>query len=912
MQIITDLQIHSKYSRAVSQQMVIPQIWQWAKTKGIGLMATGDWTHPLWMREIKANLEETGKGLLKLKSVKDTPGVAGWNDSGSHDSPGVEESGPHFLLATEVSSIYSQGGKGRRVHTLIWTPTLDSADKITKELIKRGANLHSDGRPIIGLSSIEVAELVFSIDPTSLIIPAHCLLPDSFLIGKDNKSKAIKDFKKGDLVLTHKGRYQKVEEVLSRNYKGTVYNIRPWYFRPGLTVTSEHPFLAIKTLKKCPSTGDICRPSKSHLRLCKRKTCLEYKREWVIASQLEIGDVLVYPRQKEVVKKEYLHISQMLSGFDKDTGMILNGGSRGGKIPDKINISADFGRLIGYYLSEGYTDNRDSISFCFNREEKQYIDNVKLLMGEFFGIHKCREYHRKNTQSTELIFFSKILSKWFAQICYFDPQVKKAHTKQIPDFLLQTRYNIQAEIIRGWFRGDKGYTSSRVLMNQFKMLFVRLGVIPSVLIDAALSHKRRGNHGLGNRDVTARHDSFYFSNLSFFDDKFDLKKEITRSQTKSSRRHGWVDSDYIYLPIKEIEKTKYEGKVYNLEVENDHSYTTEFVCVHNCWTPWFSMYGSKSGFDSIDECFGPFAKNIYAIETGLSSDPSMNWRIKELDDRSIVSFSDAHSGPKLGREATVFEIEELGYRAIREAIIGSVRKIEDRELKVGVEDRRSKIENTNPSSIVNPQPLSSTFNHLPSNHISYTIEFYPEEGKYHYTGHRDCGIKQTPEETKQKGTICPVCGRKLTVGVMHRVEELAGRSEEDLKIENGKLKMENGTDVQMIKSTAFPDRPPFVKLVPLQEIIAEVFGGSPTAQKTQDEYNKLVSNFGSEFKVLLETSIEDITKISGPKIADALHKVRTGDIFIDPGYDGVFGKVKIQSEEKKQGEENQKEQMSLF
>ncbi len=296
MQIITDLQIHSKYARAVSQEMVIPKIWQWAKIKGIGLMATGDWTHPLWMREIKANLEETGTGLLKLK--KDTENIEHkWEDNAGN---GLD---PQFLLATEVSSIYSQGGKVRRIHTLIWVSKIETADKINKELIRAGCNLIADGRPIIGLSSIQVAELVFSIDPTALIIPAHA------------------------------------------------------------------------------------------------------------------------------------------------------------------------------------------------------------------------------------------------------------------------------------------------------------------------------------------------------------------------------------------------------------------------WTPWFSLYGSESGFDSIDECFGKFAKDIYAIETGLSSDPAMNWRIKELDSRNVVSFSDAHSGPKVGREATVFELEELSYKAIREAI---------------------------------------TVQGKGANKITYTVEFYPEEGKYHYTGHRNCNVKQTPVETSYR------------------------------------------------------------------------------------------------------------------------------------------------------------------
>ena len=161
-QIIADLQLHSRFSRAVSPAMTIPNIAMWARRKGIGLVATGDWTHPMWFREIERDLEEIGNGLLKIRAQNAEP----------NDQPN-----PLFLLATEVSCIYSQNGKGRRVHTLIWVPSISSARKISQEMTKRGCNLLSDGRPIIGLTSIDVAELVLSIEPKALIIPAHAWTP---------------------------------------------------------------------------------------------------------------------------------------------------------------------------------------------------------------------------------------------------------------------------------------------------------------------------------------------------------------------------------------------------------------------------------------------------------------------------------------------------------------------------------------------------------------------------------------------------------------------------------------------------------------------------------------------------------------------------------------------------------------
>lgn len=449
MQIIADLQLHSKYSRAVSKDMVLPEICAWTKRKGMGLVATGDWTHPLWFREIQANLEELGNGLLKLKTA--TP------------------DDPLFLLATEVSCIYSQNGKGRRIHTLIWVPSLASAEKINKEMTRQGCNLLSDGRPIIGLTSIQVAELVLTIEPKALIIPAHA------------------------------------------------------------------------------------------------------------------------------------------------------------------------------------------------------------------------------------------------------------------------------------------------------------------------------------------------------------------------------------------------------------------------WTPWFSVFGSMSGFDSLEEAYGPYAKNVYAVETGLSSNPSMNWRIKELDHRSIVSFSDAHSGPKLGREATVFTIPDgkLSYDAIYAAIKGN--------------------------GNVGP-------------HISYTIEFYPEEGKYHWSGHRACNIRWGPKDTAAKGTTCPVCGKPLTQGVEQRVSELAGRSEEDLKLTVVKeAVIEGGALVSMTKSNALPNRAPFVMLVPLQEIISECIGSPVASPKVQTPYRQLTEALGGEFSVLLKATHDELAKVAGERIAVGVEKVRTGDIVIDPGYDGVFGVVKLWREgEQKPLIDATKEQLSMF
>lgn len=428
MNIVSDLHLHSRYSRAVSKDMELATMADYASKKGIDLLTTGDWTHPLWLREIKTNLKEKEEGVFVLK--KD----------------GLETK---FILSVEISSIYSQGGKTRRVHNLIFSPSIETSEKINKELMKRGANLSSDGRPIIGITSRNLLELVLNIDKKAFIIPCHA------------------------------------------------------------------------------------------------------------------------------------------------------------------------------------------------------------------------------------------------------------------------------------------------------------------------------------------------------------------------------------------------------------------------WTPWFSLYGSMSGFDSIDECFEDLASEIFAVETGLSSDPSMNWRIKELENRSIVSFSDAHSPMKMGREATVFQTKDKK---------SNLKFFNFGDIKLALkQDKKAKLK------------------------IGYTIEFYPEEGKYHYTGHRNCKIIQSPTDSKKDGIICPVCKKPLTVGVMHRVEELSTR-DESFEVKQNEMGLRWITDPRRL-------HPPFVKLVPLNEIIAEAIGSPVTNPKVRQIFDDLVFAFNSEMNVLLKIETSDIERKAGAEVADAINKVRRGEIVIRPGFDGEYGVVKINPKE---------------
>ena len=264
------------------------------------------------------------------------------------------------------------------------------------------------------------------------------------------------------------------------------------------------------------------------------------------------------------------------------------------------------------------------------------------------------------------------------------------------------------------------------------------------------------------------------------------------------------------------------------------------------WTPWYSLFGAFSGFDSVEECFEEEAEYIYALETGLSSDPEMNWRISDLDRFTLVSNSDAHSPSKLGREANALWFP-MSYSTLAEA------------LKTGK--------------------------------LAFTVEFYPEEGKYHFDGHRTCGVLFSPKETLAHGGRCPVCGQSLTIGVMHRVESLADRPE-GFRPEG---------------------KPLSVHLVPLEEIIAETLRVRPQSKRVQKTYRQLVELGGSEFAILLEKDLSELAEFVPKKILEGIRRVREGRVYVRPGYDGIYGVVSIFSSEEESRSSNRNPcQQSLF
>ena len=265
------------------------------------------------------------------------------------------------------------------------------------------------------------------------------------------------------------------------------------------------------------------------------------------------------------------------------------------------------------------------------------------------------------------------------------------------------------------------------------------------------------------------------------------------------------------------------------------------------WTPWYGMFGSKSGFDRLENALLDMAKHIHAVETGLSSDPAMNWMVPQLSDKTIVSFSDAHSLPKLGREVTVFDAP-LSYSGLSQA--------------------------------------------LAENLVAYTAEFYPQEGKYHYDGHRKCGVSQHPSETDRRGIACPVCDRPLTLGVLHRVRYISQQEEDPSAPAQFEPEWQGVPDSEeFVRSPE--GRPPFVRLVPLQEIIAALWDRGPATKAVQMEYMRLVAELGSELELLARAEERDLAAVAGEELAMAILQVRRGHIRVEPGYDGVYGRVSL-------------------
>ena len=427
-------------------------------------------------------------------------------------------------------------------------------------------------------------------------------------------------------------------------------------------------------------------------------------------------------------------------------------------------------------------------------------------------------------------------------------------------------------------------------------------------LEFSLEEEQQGTFKLINSDVKARFlltsevSCMYKHNgkgrrvhLLVYMPSFSSVKKFNSGLTKSGANLFSDGRPIIGLSLKQVAR---------IALEADEK---ALLIPAHVWTPWFGFYGSMSGYESLSEAFEELEKYIPAVETGLSSDPAMNWKISELSGKRIVSFGDAHSPQKLGREATVFQIKKS------KRITNLTSQIVKNQ-PAGRAGHNDPIKNSSKFNWAGKSKIIITYQDIHDAiwggensdwEIGYTIEFYPEEGKYHYTGHRNCKVVYSPNEARKMGLGCPVCGKTLTMGVMSRVEQLALQ-----EISSDKLQITNDQfGVAWIRDEK-ENKPAYVMLVPLLEILSESFGVGVGSRQVVNSYEQMISIFGSEFAILLKTPVDEIKKKFGERVAESIQKVRSGDIFIKPGYDGVFGEVKIW----KEGEDFRQEssQTSLF
>ncbi|MBW1649913.1 MAG: UvrD-helicase domain-containing protein [Deltaproteobacteria bacterium] len=336
------------------------------------------------------------------------------------------------------------------------------------------------------------------------------------------------------------------------------------------------------------------------------------------------------------------------------------------------------------------------------------------------------------------------------------------------------------------------------------------------------------------------------------DVKFVLTSEISsiyKKNGKTRKNHNLIfaadltQAKEINRRLDKIGNIKSDGRpILGLDAKNLLEIILEvgkenFLVPAHIWTPWFSLFGSKSGFDSIQECFEDLTEHIFALETGLSSDPAMNRLVSDLDKYTLISNSDAHSPAKLGREANLFDTEKT-YKKIKEAM-----KSGDKKKFLG------------------------------------TLEFFPEEGKYHFDGHRKCGVSLHPNDTKLHNNLCPVCGEPLTLGVLHRVNDLA--------------------DIAKAEKRDISKFPSYYSIIPLINIISSILQMGAGSKKALLTYNKAIETLGNEFLILNTLTKEDIEKANIPLLADAIEKVRNNKVILIPGYDGEYGRIKIFDEEER-------------
>ena len=755
MKLYADLHLHSRFSRATSKDLTIRNLEKWGKVKGLNLLGTGDFSHPEWIKELKNNLHDDGSGILKSSG------------------------GMNFILQNEISLIYTQDGRGRRVHLILLAPNFDAVDKITQYLLTKG-RIDYDGRPIFKIPAHEFVYEMQKIDKDIEVIPAHIWTPWFGLLGEKSGFNSLKEafkdqtkhvhaietglscYDKETDVLTEEGwkkfsklsykdkictlnkkhhiEFQEISKMFISDYKGPMYRLRTK--RVDLLVTPNHRlFVSHCDFRKKPEF--LLKESEQVFNKSKR-----FKKDgsW----EGEQSEYFILPAVK--IK----HGSKYYSGsrYKKEK-----------KFPIKSWL-----KYFGFWIAEGWVSEgkNGDYNVCVSNTDEKIINEMKDILKELgFSPLYLKKANTLRVRDFQLFNYLKKFGKSVDK--YIPLEVKNLSKNLLKIFFKY--YIIGDGHIYG--RDGKGLSATTIsikLRDDLQELALRIGISAYYKL-----HQPKGtpfSSPSQNKIYKQSADSW---NIYFIRQNIHTVLPSTIRKNKNYVE-SWID---------------FKGKVYCVSVPN---------------------------------------KVIYIRRNGIpiwcgNSDPPMNWRIKELDNIQLISNSDSHSfWPwRIGREANIFELKELNYKNILNAI----------RTDFGLQG---------------------------------TIEVDPSYGKYHFTGHRECNISLSPEEAKKLNNICPVCGKKLTIGVLERVEELATRAELE-KPDNTK---------------------PFFKLIPLSELISTVVGKAVATKTVWAIYNQFLAIFKNELNVLLEASYEELAKID-VKIADVIIKNRKGEIKVKPGYDGVYG-----------------------
>ncbi len=685
-----DLHIHSRFSGGTSDKMSIQTISLEAPRKGIDLMATGDCLHSGWMKEIK-QCNKIDEGTFELNKTR-------------------------FVLSVEVEA-------EQRVHHLVYFPSFSAAEDFKERIKPKSRNLETDGRPNVNLTGEELAQIAK--DVGALIGPAHCVTPDA-LLHLEGDLKKIKDVSVGDRVLTHNCHFKKILKIYKRRYNGNILKIKSRYFSEDTVLTPEHPVYVIKTNCHCYQNYGICKPTcKAQFknnkigRNCK-KYYLNYSPQWIPASDLKIGDTIIYPIPKKIKDIKKISLKKFIENIQENIWKK--------DIPSDIDVSKKFCRLVGYFLSEG-SCFRDGIGFSLGKDELEIVEDIKMLMKEIFDLSPSI---RNDTRSNgcELKYYSRVLRDAFSFLFFnrYKNTERRAWNKQLPFDFLYLPKEKQFEIFVGWWKGDVGVTTSRVLMNQIKLICLRLGFV------IYFTRHNVKTAVVGKRLVKRCHDRWQGRISSFVKNSEEkLNKRGIFTGMKTDNRYGWMDNAYLYAPITKIEREFYHGMVYNLEVEGDSSYVSESSILHNCFTPWTAIYAY---YDSLKDCYGSMADYVSFAELGLSADTDFADRIKELNRLTFLTNSDCHSAHpvRLGREFNRFEVKEATFEELKKAILR--------------QDGNKPVLNVG----------------LP-----------PQEGKYHESACISCFTHYTLDDAIRRKWKCS-CGKRIKKGVKDRINEKADYS----------------------------------------------------------------------------------------------------------------------------------------